>query len=783
MPAEGSRAAKWQLSQLSDSASGSSSEAGKYLTISAMHPFRSFSVEEIRLHDYSRGDKGADQPQPVFGAFGSQQQQPFAATGFGASAAPAFGASSASGFGSTIFGASQSAFGGGAAATPAPSLFGSSAASSQPSLFGAPAQPNTGASLFGAPGQPNPTPSLFGAPAQPNPAAPSLFGAGQQQQPNTAASLFGAPAQSAPVRLFGAQPASSAFGAAPSFGAAAPKQSAPSLFGASTGFGGFGAASQPASGASLFGGGSSGASLFGNTGGSLFGSTPATSAFGATSGSLFGGNTAGSLFGQGGQSGFGKPSAGAFGMAGAFGGQSLQQQQQAHGPLEASLTANPFGESNLFSGVAAAARSMPGGAGASVINTAVAIGQTQPKAVSVVVKTPTEPYRRTRASEVLAKHNVLRRRDPGSGWFAASPMRPWRESGSVFNVGTVLRPKTNRRGGFGRPQAVRYDVTPWRTEEQRLKAANIKRLVVEPMTNDPILNRNRQFQDGQDSEQSGAGERGALGDDMETSDGRPSDINGRNEDPFGSFEPGTESATQEAVAEGIGEVIGDGDDDADQGLPRSTQYHDAHASGLAHDDDGSSPNVRQESDERSTGPAVEYTEVAQKELSASKTRLSLGANRNRRSWRRGSVHMPTCNDPEYYMIPTHDELAKMSSDELSKVDELTIGKKGLGEISWLEPVDMRGLDIDQVVQIKKREVSVYPRDDDVPAVGTGLNKPARVKLFGIHKLDKRTNEPLTDATTAAKMVGKLKAHCQKEGLKFLGYDVKTGTWTFQSNSF
>lgn len=555
--------------------------------------------------------------------------------------------------------------------------------------------------------------------------------------------------------------------------------------------GGFAAASAPAPAGGLFSAASSGASLFGNTGAGLFSSAPALGGgFAASSSSLFAPSTGASLFGGGPQTGFGMGLGSSFGATGTGGfgfGGGANTQQQPQGPLEASLTTNPFGNSMLFSGIAASGRTAPSGTGASVINTLAVAGQSQPKPVSVVVKAASQPYRRTRTSELLARQTVMRKRSQGSGWFAASPMRPWPEEGSVFNVGSVLRPK-NERSAFGKPRATSYDVTPWRTEQQRIKAESLKRLVIEPMPDDPILNRVGQQTPRQAPNLStGDTPRGDATNSTVSPAGRNGEPNARLENPFLAFEAlpnrTPAAATPASALNGDMEdedVVGQEADEDQQDEELDVDDPDPESTT---DDGGTETNSQQRDKTQSPGRFVPYSEFYRNQMSGSRRRSSIGSDGNRRMSRRGSIDMPKCSDPEYYMIPSLEELSEMSSEDLSHVEELTVGKRGMGEILWLEPVDVRGLDIEQVVQIKNREVSVYPLDEDVPPVGEGLNKPARVKLFGIYKYDKRTKEPLTDATTAAKMVNKLKAHCVKEGLKFLGYDVKTGTWTFQSNSF
>lgn len=216
-----------------------------------MTQYQNKSQEELRIEDYSQGNKGtptsgnlsgfgAPMPAPGGGLFGSTTG------GFGAST-NTFGAPAPTNtFGSTpaapgLFGSTTSP----APAFGAPAPFGAPATgfgttpSPSTGLFGTPA-PATGgfgttpAPAFGAPAPlfgttPAPTTGLFGstAPAPPatlfgQPAPAPAFG-----QPAPAPSIFGQPA---PAPLFGSSPAP-AFGAAPApslFGQPAP---APSLFG------------------------------------------------------------------------------------------------------------------------------------------------------------------------------------------------------------------------------------------------------------------------------------------------------------------------------------------------------------------------------------------------------------------------------------------------------------------------------------------------------------------------------------------------------------------------
>lgn len=814
IPPQGTRTFPYQLSQINDN---SSSEPGKYITISAMDPYRHFSVEELRIADYARGDKGSDQPPPAtpfnssFGqsvstfaqasssAFGFQQSTPAFGSAFGSSSSSAFGApTSVFGASSSAFGASNTLgpsnpYGGGSNSAFAPatntafgagsSTFGASAntafgsvsapafgASAQSSSFGASQAPFGGGS-FGASssafgggmssfGPPSSSASLFGASQ-----GGSLFGSGQSQ-----GALFGSSSSAAG--------ASGTFGAP--FGGSTPVQTSHSLFGGS-GFGSFGA-SAASTGSGAFG--NSGSSLFG-TGSGIFASS---SSIGG--GGMFGASTGSSMFGSG------------FGGLGFSNSQSAAQQaQQTQGPLEASLTNNPFGDSKLFLGATANAPSAHNALGTSVVNTSKNPGQTQQKSVSVVVNPPSQAYRRTRGSDLLARQTFMQKNNSSTGWFAASPMRLWGESGPVFNVGSVLRTQRDRVGS-GKTRGLAPYAYPWRTEEQVAKAANLKRLVIEPTPGETPLQGSSselQTEGRQVSNGSGGGQPKDSTNDATTSAQKHRYTGFLLRQPLGSgVDGGLENG--EGIQETPASSSPDQGNRADSGDPidgasqrnSSREKRDGGAvrAGPDDEDEEGTANPLQVSPQNdASGDMVDrltqftpYSDFYRRQMSASRGRSSIGSGERRNS-RRGPTDTPICTDPEYYTSPSLEELSKMSRDELSHVEEFTIGRKSKGEILWLEPVDLRGVNFDNVVQIKDREVSVYPQSDDVPPVGQGLNKPARVKLFGIHKFNKRTKEPLTDASTAAKMVQRLKAHCVKEGLEFLGYDIKTGTWIFKANNF
>lgn len=760
---------------------------------------------------------------PGFGAaqntgFGATQNTGFGATqnsGFGAAANTGFGAAANAGFGSvantgfgaaanTGFGAGQNTglggaqnagFGAGAAQSSGfgANAFGAGAA--QSSGFGAVGQSSAfGASVFGASssgfaGPQSGAASLFGSPPATQPTGAAVFGGGaSQQQP--ASSLFGAPSSSA-------LGAAGAFG---SFGGATAAQTTNSLFGGST-LGGFAAASGAGTGSNLFG--NTGTAGFGNTGSGIFGGgSNLAGRLGPSPGNLFGSNTGASVFG-GGQTGFGSGLGSSFGAGqntgfaglGGFGAGNAQQQQQGQrpdqGPLQASLAVNPFGESKLFTGLMGQNLPPQSGGGASVINTGASAGLSQGRPVSVIVGSTAKPYRRTRNSEILARQTFMRHRTPGRKWFAASPMAPWGEEGPVFNIGSVLGINSDRKE-LPRPRGLEKYTPQWRTAEQKARIAGLKRLVIDPMPDELPASRNATGE-GSTNASNGLAQRHDIENGLVTPAGRRASINPGRSKQYRVDDGGAGRQSSLDFDSTVPEIDAPNDD--------RERRHDEDPEGFARSNCDDSEDVQNGAEEGESSAVVDAPEEPQsgatdespgRYVPYSAPNPFSGPRRRPDTIGGQSPHLanhvvpkrvPKCTKRNVQIRPSLEDLSRMSDEELSCVVDLCIREEGIGEITWLEPIDVRGLDFDDLVHIKPRELCVYPRDDDVPAVGQGLNKPAIIKLFGILKIDKHTKQLKTDATTAASMVAKLKAHCEREGLQFLGYDIFSGTWTFQANSF
>ena len=144
---------------------------------------------------------------------------------------------------------------------------------------------------------------------------------------------------------------------------------------------------------------------------------------------------------------------------------------------------------------------------------------------------------------------------------------------------------------------------------------------------------------------------------------------------------------------------------------------------------------------------------------------------------------------DYSVKPDLQTLKSSGHDQLSVCEGLVVGRKGYGEIQFLEPVDLTGLPklgalLGEVIRFDDKECSVYPDSEEVdkPPPGSGLNVKAKLSLEGCWAVDKATREPITDPShpSAVKHLRRLK---NMKDTHFDSFDMKTGTWTFTVDHF
>jgi len=149
--------------------------------------------------------------------------------------------------------------------------------------------------------------------------------------------------------------------------------------------------------------------------------------------------------------------------------------------------------------------------------------------------------------------------------------------------------------------------------------------------------------------------------------------------------------------------------------------------------------------------------------------------------------VPKCkvilNRTEYFTIPPLEQLEV--EDETCVVESFTVGRHGYGSIFWEGPIDIYGLNLDEIVHIRRKEVIVYPDDENKPEEGFGLNRPAQITLHKVWPVDKTTHELIKDPRRLMKMnySEKIEAATIKFGGIFKEYRPDTGSWVFKVKHF
>jgi len=99
------------------------------------------------------------------------------------------------------------------------------------------------------------------------------------------------------------------------------------------------------------------------------------------------------------------------------------------------------------------------------------------------------------------------------------------------------------------------------------------------------------------------------------------------------------------------------------------------------------------------------------------------------------LRLPVLTKAEYFCSPTLEELSLLDGQELAQgILNFTVGRTGYGSITWDGRVDVRGLDLDRIVDIGDGYVELYPAGSGIPEpdVGHGLNRQAEVSLVDRH---------------------------------------------------
>lgn len=141
---------------------------------------------------------------------------------------------------------------------------------------------------------------------------------------------------------------------------------------------------------------------------------------------------------------------------------------------------------------------------------------------------------------------------------------------------------------------------------------------------------------------------------------------------------------------------------------------------------------------------------------------------------------------QYYTMPPFSELASITDNNGDcVVENFVIGRAGYGNIFFPGMTNIAGMNFDELVIFRHKEVFVYPDDSAKPIVGEGLNKKAQVTLDKVWPIDKTVQNPIKSPEKLVEMnyEEKLRKACIRMGAKFTEYRPETGSWVFNVEHF
>ncbi|OAQ78749.1 nucleoporin SONB [Purpureocillium lilacinum] len=139
---------------------------------------------------------------------------------------------------------------------------------------------------------------------------------------------------------------------------------------------------------------------------------------------------------------------------------------------------------------------------------------------------------------------------------------------------------------------------------------------------------------------------------------------------------------------------------------------------------------------------------------------------------------------EYWMQPSKEELLGMNRMQRQRIDRFTVGRENVGYIMFKVPVDISGIEIEElcgnIIQLEPRSATVYPVQAKKPPVGKGLNVPAKIALEQSWPRGGRDKRVTSDPKRFSKHIERLK---RIPDTTFESYDKETGIWVFSVEHF
>jgi len=148
--------------------------------------------------------------------------------------------------------------------------------------------------------------------------------------------------------------------------------------------------------------------------------------------------------------------------------------------------------------------------------------------------------------------------------------------------------------------------------------------------------------------------------------------------------------------------------------------------------------------------------------------------------------IPKLPQGDYFTEPSVEELAakeRAKPGYCRRVRDFVVGRHGYGSIKFLGETDVRGLDLESIVEFNIREVIVYKDDSKKPAVGEGLNKAAEVTLLNIKCMNKKTGEQYHEGPRVDRYREMLVKKAEEQGAEFVSFNAAKGEWKFRVKHF
>lgn len=136
--------------------------------------------------------------------------------------------------------------------------------------------------------------------------------------------------------------------------------------------------------------------------------------------------------------------------------------------------------------------------------------------------------------------------------------------------------------------------------------------------------------------------------------------------------------------------------------------------------------------------------------------------------------VPRLTRSDYYSSPSVEAMSRMTEAQLSRIDNLEIGRYGYGSVKWPGLTDVRCHDFDRDLRIERGSLTLYP-EREKPEVGQGLNKEAVVTL---HVKPTRSDVKPKSLELLQSRLSKLS---EEFGGKFISYDMEK--WIFRVPHF